>query len=226
MSYTIASAIAAHVEYSKKAAKFQGSNLEDVQDRACMVGLAAKHLLEEGTPEEIREYLDITRSILNDLEKRMNELEQVVEHELEQVVEPAVEEKPPVATKTKGASRVKRSKKVDAIVENVKGKRDVDAGTKAKIDEMKAQDVKPAKVAQEKRKATKKEAPAAKAKTEKRTHEGMSYSEIRKQVSERKAQLNKADQQRMVKAGLKNNTWDGAIESLTWLNRYFPTTSK
>lgn len=232
MSHTIASAI----KELNATSYAMNNHDDDYKTTAKRVAQTAEYLLNNNTPEEIREYLDITRSILNDLEKRMNELEQIVE--------PAIEEKPPVATKQdeewdtshyseqqqavikkNAASRVKRSKKVDAIVENVKGKRDVDAGTKAKIDEMKAQDMKPAKVAQEKRSA-KPKAEKASAKKEKRTHEGMSYSEVRKEVSQRKAALNKADQERMVKAGLKNNTWDGAIESLTWLNRYFPVAAK
>lgn len=220
MSYTITSALQAY-----KTIKTNNDFADDTtHSRALSHARTAQDLLDQATPEEIREYLDITRSILNDLESRMVEpdafpsLDQLIE-EMEASL---VEETPAVATKTKGASRVKRSKKVDAIVENVKGKRDINAGDKARIDEAKAQDVKPAKVQQEKR-TTKKAAPAAKAKTEKRTHEGMSYSEVRKEVSARKAKLNKADQERMAKAGCKNNTWDSAIESLTWLNRYFPT---
>jgi hypothetical protein len=116
------------------------------------------------------------------------------------------------------ASRVKRSKQVDTMV---KGKRDIDAGTAAKIDEMKAQDVKPAKVAQEKRSTKPTIAEKAKKQPGGRKHEGMTYAQVRNEVSARKAKLNKADQERMSKAGLKNNTWEGAIASLEWLNKYF-----
>lgn len=124
--------------------------------------------------------------------------------------------------KQRKASRVKRSKQVDTIVEKVKGKRDIDAGTAAKIDETKEQavSVRPAKVAQEKR-TTKKPAAEKAKKQPGRKHEGMTYAEVRSEVSTRKAALNKADQERMSKAGLKNNTWEGAIASLEWLNKYF-----
>lgn len=224
MSYTIKSAITA-IQIAEKANVNECPGWENVQQRAMGLAKTAEALLMGHTPEEIREYLDITRSILNDLENRMNEVESILDVATKQE-EPAPEVTTQVETKVAEAkpkaSRVKRSKKVDTMVETVKGKRDLDAGTKAKIDEMKAQDVKPAKVAQEKRQP-KAEKATTKTKQPARKHEGMSYAQVRSEVSARKAKLNKADVERMSKAGLKNNTWDGAVASLEWLNRYFPT---
>lgn len=170
-------------------------------------------------------------SAIEALLKRKDELEAIIEAEAFKVEQArmdavATKQQEPAPKPTKGASRIKRSKQVDTIVENTKGRRDVNAGDKQKIDAAKeaAMSVKPAKVAQEKR--TTKTAEKATTKTTKqpaRKHEGMTYAQVRTEVSTRKAKLNKADQERMVKAGLKNNTWDGAIASLNWLNQYFPT---
>lgn len=220
-SYTIKDAL---VEY--KTIKTNNDFADDTtRSRALSHARTAQDLLDQASPEEIREYLDITRSILNDLEKRMNEVEQALEEKAPDVA--TKQEEPAPTPKAKGAARVKKSKKVDAQVEATKGrkiKRDVNPDDAQRIDEAKqvAQSVKPLKVEQEKRSTTKK-APAEKAKKQPACkHEGMTYAEVRKQVSERKAKLNKADQERMSKAGLRNNTWEGAIASLEWLNKYFP----
>lgn len=217
MSYTISNSI----EAIKNSNELYDAGF-DAKGMALRTAMTCKDLLNTATPEEIREYLQITRDILNDLEQRVTEIENT----------PAVatkQEEPAPTPKAKGAARVKKSKKVDAQVEATKGrkiKRDVNPDDAQRIDEAKqvAQSVKPLKVEQEKR-STKKAAPTTAAKAKKqpaRKHEGMSYSEVRSQVSTRKAKLNKADQERMSKAGLRNNTWEGAIASLEWLNKYFP----
>ena len=143
----------------------------------------------------------------------------------------ATQEELDVATKqeehtpTPKASRVKRSKAVDTKVEAIKGKRDVNAGDKQRIDTTKeaAAQFKPEPVQQAKRSTKKTTTPKAEKAQTKRDYNGMTYAQLRSEVSTRKAKLNKADQERMSKAGCKNNTWEGAILCIEWLNQYFPT---
>lgn len=127
---------------------------------------------------------------------------------------------PSEAKPAKKAARVKKAKQVEAKPEPSKGKRDVNAGDKQRIDDAKAtaMSVKPEPVQQSKG-VTKKTAEKAKNPTK---HDGMSYKELRNNISTRKAALNKADQERLSKHA-KNTTWDGAIACYEWLNKYFPT---
>lgn len=181
------------------------------------------------TGEQLQAYAKQQIEMDKAASKRITEKRQAYYEKQQQ--EPEVEEKwdtshyseqQQATIKKNTASRVKRSKQVDTIVEKVKGKRDINAGDKARIDATKkaAQSVRPEKVAQEKR-TTKKAEKATTQKQPKRNYNGMTYAQVRSEVSTRKAALNKADQERMAKAGLRNNTWDGAIASLEWLNKYF-----
>src|SRR5574338_78669 len=107
------------------------------------------------------------------------------------------QEEPAPTPRAKTAARVKKSTK--------QPKRDINAGDKARIDEAKqvAQSVKPLKVEQEKRTTKKPSAEKAK-KQPKREYNGMTYAQLRSEVSTRQAKLNKADPERMSTARLKH----------------------
>jgi hypothetical protein len=101
------------------------------------------------------------------------------------------------------------------------GRRDINEGDKKRIDESKelATAIKPQPVQQSK--GVTKKNNAEKAKNPK-AYKGMSYKQLREEVSTRKAKLNAADQARLAKVA-KNNTWQGAIACLEWLELHFPS---
>src|SRR5574338_616683 len=118
---------------------------------------------------------------------------------IEEALDVATKQEEPVPTpRAKGSARVKKSTKQPT-------KRDINAGDKARIDEAKqvAQSVKPLKVEQEKRTTKKPSAEKAK-KQPKREYNGMTYAQLRSEVSTRQAKLNKADPERMSTARLKH----------------------